>query len=86
MTRLDKDTPFDNKLELWSRRIPGRTRDAAIYVNDTLELAYASAKQNFGDEVDPSIALAVYDRILDDILRRAKDDKGSERSERLPPE
>ena len=40
------------------------TRDAAIFVHDTLGIAYSSARSLFGDDVTADIAIAIYDRMV----------------------
>ena len=55
-TRIE--APFDHKLNLWNDRIPLPTKEAAIYVTDTLELAWSAALQIFGDDkATPQIAI-----------------------------
>lgn len=58
------DNPFDKKLEVWKGRIPKDTLDAAVFVNDTLVLAWASAQSVFEKSATPEHALAIYDRIV----------------------
>lgn len=74
---MNQLNPFDDKLELMNRHSP-RTllvsntpwsviRDASVFVNDTLELCQASAKQVFGKDVSPEIALGIFDRVIAQI-------------------
>ncbi|HXV80306.1 MAG TPA: hypothetical protein VEG60_10545, partial [Candidatus Binatia bacterium] len=42
---------------------------AAIYVNDTLHLAWLSAQSIFQDKATPEIALAIYDRFVQRVGR-----------------
>jgi len=53
-------------------------KDAAIFVNDTLELAWACAKNVFDEKVDPEIAVAIYDRIVDRLEMIGEDIELSE--------
>lgn len=62
-------TAFDRKLEIWKSRIPATIQRAAVFVNDTLELAKASAEQALGPDAKPEHALAIYDRIMVEIGR-----------------
>jgi hypothetical protein len=50
------------------------TSDAAAYVHDTLELAWLAASDLFGEKVTPEIAVAIYDRIDEERLRRSDED------------
>jgi len=58
------DTPFDRKLEIIRGKAPFGVHDAAIFVNDTLDLCWASAQQVFGEKASPEVALAIYDRVV----------------------
>ena len=65
--------PFDEKLDIWGNRVPADVRDASTWVNDTIELSLASARQVFGDKVAPEIAIQIYDRIIQRIKDEAKE-------------
>ena len=56
------DNPFDKHLEV-NKNIPEETRNAAIYVNDTLNIAWLSAQAIFEDKASPELALEIYDLI-----------------------
>jgi hypothetical protein len=58
---------FDNKIDCWKGRIPSSVLNNIVWVSDTIELCHASAKQTFGDKVDPNIALQIYDRLIQKI-------------------
>lgn len=49
------------------RGVPTHFRDAAVEINDTLELAWASAQTVFGDAATPEHAI----NLLPQFLRRA---------------
>lgn len=55
--------PFDRFLDAHKNQIPSEIHDAAIHVNDSLEICWLSAKNVFGDKATPEIALAMYDRL-----------------------
>jgi hypothetical protein len=55
----------------------GAARDAAIYVNDTLEVAYAIAVDIFV-QASPEAVVLIYDRINAEKLRRAQSDDAAE--------
>ncbi|MGL5874205.1 MAG: hypothetical protein ACRC2R_17860 [Xenococcaceae cyanobacterium] len=59
--------PFDKKLDLHKNDIPWNVRDELVWVHDTLDLCWASAKTIFGENVTPEIALAIYDRVVSRI-------------------
>lgn len=60
---MKTDNPFDKYLEVNRGRIPENILDAAVYTNDTLNIAWLSAQSIFGDKSTPEIALAIYDRL-----------------------
>lgn len=66
------DNPFDKKIEIWRGKIPSETCESAVYVNDTLDLCWASASSVFGDRATPEIALAIYDRVVSRAEMRKK--------------
>ena len=57
------DNQFDRMLELNKGEIPLDVHLAAVYVNDTLELAWRSAQSVFEERATPQLALEIYDRI-----------------------
>jgi hypothetical protein len=59
--------PFDTKLEIHANLIPPDIRDAAIYVTDTLDLAWAAAQAVFDDQAQPEHAIALLKLWLDRI-------------------
>ncbi len=63
--RMKSKNPFDAKLELLHRdpKTPEGLIDAAIYVVDTLGLAWAAAQSVFENRATPELALEIYDRI-----------------------
>jgi hypothetical protein len=59
-------TPFEQHLEkLSSSTINQNLLDAIIFVNDTLEVSYKSAKCIFNTEPSPETVLEIYDRIVE---------------------
>jgi hypothetical protein len=72
--RKSKGVPekFDRKVALWNEmtQAPKDLLDAAVYVNDTVELVKSAAEQNFGEDVDPLVVLEMYDRVHAEYLRR----------------
>jgi hypothetical protein len=73
---------IDQMNKAW--RGPEHTADAAQYVHDTLELAWAAATDIFGDKVSADVALGIYDRIDDERNRRSEED-ALRRAELGPP-
>lgn len=66
--------PLDAKLDIRKGRIPAPVMDAVVYVNDTLELAWASAIQVFGEtKATPQLALDIYELIQNEIAQRKKE-------------
>jgi len=65
MKTNDQRTAFDRKLERPKASFaPSGVDEAAIFVNDTMELCWASAQTVFGDKATPDHALAIYDRVI----------------------
>ncbi len=54
---MKTDNPFDKKIEIWENRIPDSMLNAAVYVTDTLDLAWASAQAVFEEQAKPEHAL-----------------------------
>lgn len=71
---MDWRDDFDKALDRLSksRDVPAGMTDAAAYVNDTLELAWVSARSIFGKAATPDVAIAIYDRIAAEQKERAK--------------
>lgn len=70
-------TKFDKKLELYRQfgdrsEAPREMDGAAVYVNDTLELAWASAQTVFGEAARPEHAIAIYEAMNRERLRRVE--------------
>lgn len=55
--------PFDNKIRLWRNRMTDELQHACINVNDSMEMAWASARQVFGEEAKPEHAFEIFNRI-----------------------
>ena len=71
---MKSKNPFDEKINLMNKRpdqVEGLAfvRDAAIYVTDTVDLAWASALSVFEERATPELALQIYDRINAERLR-----------------
>ena len=60
---MKTDNPFDKRLDIWGDRVPTDVRTASTFVNDTLELCWASAKSIFEDKATPEAALAIFFRV-----------------------
>ncbi|NJL88549.1 MAG: hypothetical protein HC916_01180 [Coleofasciculaceae cyanobacterium SM2_1_6] len=58
------DNPFDRMLENYRGHIPGSVRDAAVYVTDTLDLAWAAAQSVFEEQAKPEHALKILELFL----------------------
>jgi hypothetical protein len=75
---MSDDSPkrFQGRLDSMNKawRGPEHTVDAAGYVHDTVELAWLAATDIFGRDVSPEIAIALYDRMDEERLRRAEED------------
>lgn len=66
---MKTDNPFDKKLELWGDRVPSSTRDAAVYVTDTLDLAWATAQSIFEDQAKPEHTLEILKLFLSETKK-----------------
>ncbi|MCW8917165.1 MAG: hypothetical protein OQK24_15080 [Magnetovibrio sp.] len=60
---MKADNPFDQHLEI-NKQIPSEIRDAAVFVTDTLDIAWKSAQAVFGSGATTHAALEIYDRIV----------------------
>lgn len=60
---MKADNPFDQHLEI-NKQIPSEIRDAAVFVTDTLDIAWKSAQAVFGSAATTNAALEIYDRIV----------------------
>jgi hypothetical protein len=56
------DNPFDKKLAI--ENIPSSMLDAAVYVTDALDLAWASAQAVFEEQAKPEHALKILELFL----------------------
>ena len=65
--------PFDEKLKAQQNSIPEEILGSSVWVTDTLDLCWASAKAVFEDKATPEIAIAIYDRINQRISSHQKD-------------
>jgi len=72
---MKADNPFDKKLETWARagRVPTDVHEAAVFVNDTMELCWASAQSVFEDKATPETALAIFDRVCARIAEASRE-------------
>ena len=61
------DNPFDKKLEAQGNHIPNSVRSAAVYITDTLDIAWAAAQAVFEDKAEPDHALKILQLILTKI-------------------
>jgi hypothetical protein len=72
---MKAENPFDQKIahmkSIGSDQVTSIAfvRDAAIYVADTLELAWAAAQAVFEKGATPELALQIYDRVNAERLR-----------------
>ena len=73
--KWDGADDFDKKIEQVERAIgsPPHVTEAAVYVRDTLEVAWLAAKSVFGNQANPDVALAVYDMMNEERLRLLDD-------------
>ena len=69
--------PFDDKLEAQGNRIPDSIAVAAIEMNDTLDIAWASARSVFGTKAKPEHAVM----LLPLLLQRADAERSRRQSE-----
>lgn len=58
------NNPFDRALEARAG-IPEDVRESAVWVTDTLDLCWDSARAVFEERAEPSLALAIFDRVVD---------------------
>ena len=72
---------FDRRLDIRKDHVPAEIAAAAVHVNDTMELAVASAMQVFGSKVKFTGAdvIAIYDRMQSEWRRR--EEKATEQPE-----
>ena len=70
---METDNPFDKKMELWGNSLPDSMKDAAVYVTDTLDLAWASAQAVFEDQAKPEHALKILELMLSEAVRKEED-------------
>ena len=68
----DPTPELARKLALSRGSIPEDTKDATVYVADTLELAWCAARQVFGEIATPEVALEIFDRIQTEAWRIEK--------------
>jgi hypothetical protein len=61
---MNSDNPFDKMLENYRGHIPGSMRDAAVYVTDTLDLAWAATQSVFEQQAKPEHALKILELFL----------------------
>ena len=61
---MDNVDPFDKKLDIRGPYIPNEVKDSAIWVNDTLDLCWASAQSVFGEQATPELAVAILDKVM----------------------
>jgi hypothetical protein len=71
----DVTDDFDKKIEQLDKLpgVPDHSTEAAVYVRDTLEVAWLAAKSVFGNRANPDVALAVYDMMNEERLRLLDD-------------
>ena len=55
---------FDKKLEVYSQYLPPDTRDALVFVVDTLSLCDAAAESLWEGKATPEHALEIFDRVM----------------------
>jgi hypothetical protein len=65
--------PLDAMLDTREGLVPGDVITETVWVNDTLELCWASARQVFGEAASPETALAIFDRICARIARKEEE-------------
>jgi hypothetical protein len=70
---LGSPSRFDRRVEILrgTMGVPDHLVDAAVYVNDTMEIARIIADDVFQDDATIEAALAIYDRIDRERLRLA---------------
>lgn len=62
---MQADNAFDRTLEINRDRIPADVRDAAIFIVDTLDLAWKGAQAVFENEAKPEHAISILGAVLD---------------------
>ncbi|MCU7839751.1 MAG: hypothetical protein KZQ94_10295 [Candidatus Thiodiazotropha sp. (ex Troendleina suluensis)] len=65
---MKTDNPLDRHLDI-DKRIPEDVRESAVFVTDTMEIAWLSAQSVFEAAATPEMALQIYDRMVDCIRR-----------------
>jgi len=66
---MKTDNPFDCALDA-QKGIPENVREQVVWVTDTLDLCWASAKSVFEKQATPELALAIFDRVVARIGRK----------------
>ncbi|CAK0742691.1 hypothetical protein CCP3SC15_1210002 [Gammaproteobacteria bacterium] len=59
---MKTDNPFDKAIKV--RQIPDSMRDAAIYITDSLDLAWDSVRAVFEEQAKPEHALKILELFL----------------------
>lgn len=62
---MDQTTKFDQRIDRLGNTsgVPNRLVDAAVYVNDTMEIAWMIAVEVLGEKATADSVVAIYDRI-----------------------
>jgi len=60
---MKTENPFDKHLAV-NKGMPEDLRAAAVFVTDTLDVAWMSARAVFESKASPEVALAIYDRFV----------------------
>lgn len=66
---MKKDNPFDHALDV-RKSIPADVREEAVWITDTVDLCWDSARAVFEDRATPETALAIFDRLAARIERK----------------
>jgi hypothetical protein len=61
---MKADNPFDKKLEFYKNYAPRSLVSSAVYITDTLDLAWASAQAVFDDQAKPEHAIKILELFL----------------------
>ena len=59
---MKADNPLDKHLTI--NRYPSHINDPAVFVADTLDIAWIAAQSVFEDKATPEVAIAIFDRIV----------------------
>lgn len=67
---MKAENPFDKHMAI-NKGMPREVREAAVFVTDTLDVAWLAAQAVFEERASPEVALAIFDRFVSRIQAQA---------------